>query len=410
MLKILIIGKVWPEPASSAAGRRMKQLIKLFQQCGEVHFACANSFTGNEMDLNSIGVKIQHIELNNDSVNVYFREINPDIVIFDRFLTEEQYGWRIIETCPDALRILNTEDLHFLRKTRHKFVKQNNTFTTDTNVLDFQNDDTMRELASIYRSDLTLLVSPFEMELLQNEMNVPAELLAYLPIFTEKKHAEFTSFEEKSDFLFIGNALHEPNSDAISMLKENIWPVIRKQLPKAKLLIAGAYPTQFILQLNNDSAGISVAGHVKDLNKLYKSVRVGLVPLRFGAGIKGKIIESLEYGVPFISTEIGTEGMFFDKNWDDCIANDWDTFAQKTIELYQNKETWNHFQQKGREHLQIHFSESGHEEQFSSLIDKLQKTIHTLRKKRYFSQLVQHHTLMSTRYLSKWIMEKSIKS
>ncbi len=408
-MKILIIGKVWPEPDSSAAGKRMKQLIGLFQERGEVHFACASAFTGNEADLDALGVKVRQIGLNDDAVNGYFSELNPDVVVFDRFLTEEQYGWRIIEQCPQAVRILNTEDLHFLRKTRHRFVKETNDFTTGTDVLDFQNDDTMRELASIYRSDLTLMISPAEIKLLQEEMNVPPELLSYLPIFSETRPTNTPAFGERHAFLFIGNVLHEPNADAIRMLQSTVWPLIRRELPDATLIIAGAYPTQYVLQLANPASGIHVAGHTKEVEALYATVRVSLVPLRFGAGIKGKIIESLECGVPFVSTGIGTEGMFFDEKWKDCIANDWDSFARKAVELYRDEEKWKHFQRLGKVHLNAHFDRPVHESRFLAEFDELMETIHVKRRKRYYSQLVQHHSLMSTRYLSKWIMEKNRK-
>lgn len=387
----------------------MKQLIELFSQRGEIHFACANALTGNEIDLNAIGVRIHSIELNNDAVNDFFRELNPDIVVFDRFLTEEQYGWRIMEHCPDAVRILNTEDLHFLRKTRHQYVKKNNHFTTDTDVLDFQNDETMRELASIYRSDWTIMISPFEMDLLQNEMQVQADLLTYLPIFTEEKLSTDSSFSERKNFLFIGNMLHEPNSDAVKMLVENCWPIIREACKEAELIIAGAYPTQPVLQLNDPKKKIRVAGHSKELAEIYKTVRVSLIPLRFGAGIKGKIIETMEYGVPFVSTSIGTEGLFFDEKWTDCIADDWNTFSKKAISQYCDMTKWNYYQDLGKQHLKNRFSKSGLESRFLNELDELVSTVQTKRKKRYYSRLVQHHTLMSTRYLSKWIMEKNAK-
>lgn len=409
-MKILIIGKVWPEPDSSAAGRRMKQLIELFSQKGELHFACANTFTGNEMDLNAVGVKIYVIELNNDTVNDFFKELNPDIVVFDRFLTEEQYGWRLIEHCPDAVRILNTEDLHFLRKTRQQYVKQNNQFTTDTSVLDFKNDETMRELASIYRSDWTIMISPFEMDLLQNEIQIPADLLTYLPIFTEAKSSTEIPFSDRKNFLFIGNMLHEPNVDAVRMLIENCWPIIHQECKEAELIIAGGYPPQSILQLNNPKKKIRVVGHSKELDELYKTVRVSLIPLRFGAGIKGKIMETLEYGVPFMSTSIGTEGFFFDEKWNDLTADNWNEFSQKAVSLYSDITQWNYYQDLGRKHLTNRFSKSGFESRFLDELDELIATIENKRKKRYYSQLLQHHTLMSTRYLSKWIMEKNNKS
>lgn len=407
-MKTLIIGKVWPEPNSSAAGKRMKQLIELFSSIGDVHFACANQLTGNEIDFEELGVKTHKITLNDDAVDVLFASLSPEIVVFDRFLTEEQYAWRIMEQCPKALRILDSEDLHFLRRTRHQFVKETAKVANQIDQLDFQNGDTMRELAAIYRCDLTLIISPFELELLTNEMKVPSELLYYLPIFTELNSNPPPSFEQTNDFLFIGNYLHEPNADAINvLLQQNVWSEISKQVPAAKLIVAGAYPSQQLMQNNNHVKKIDVVGHVQLINEVYQSVHVSLVPLRFGAGIKGKILESMEMGVPFITTSIGAEGMFFDESWSDCVSDDWSDFVKKAVSLYQNEQQWTNFQKKGYQHLKQYFDKSKLEQTFLEMIQMVMKSLPEIRKKRYFSQVLQHQTLMSTKYLSKWIMEKN---
>lgn len=407
-MKTLIIGKVWPEPNSSAAGKRMKQLIEQFSSLGEVHFACANQLTGNEIDFEELGVKTHKITLNDDSVDVLFASLSPVIVVFDRFLTEEQYAWRIMEQCPKALRILDSEDLHFLRRTRHQFVKKTAKVANQFDQLDFQNSDTMRELAAIYRCDLTLIISPFELELLTNEMKVPSELLYYLPLFTELNSNPPPSFEQTSDFLFIGNYLHEPNADAINvLLQQNVWSEISKQVPNAKLIVAGAYPSQQLMQNNNLKKKIDFVGHVPHINEAYQSVRVSLVPLRFGAGIKGKILESMEMGVPFITTSIGVEGMFFDESWSNCVSDDWSDFVKKAVSFHQNEQQWTNFQKKGYQHLKQYFDKSKLEQPFLEMIQMVMKSLPEIRKKRYFSQVLQHQTLMSTKYLSKWIMEKN---
>ena len=111
---VLIIGTVWVEPNSSAAGSRMLQLIQLFlKQNWEVTFACAAQKTTNSFPLDFLEVNEVSIELNNSSFNDFVKKLKPTIVLFDRFLTEEQFGWRVAENCPKALRILDTEDLHF---------------------------------------------------------------------------------------------------------------------------------------------------------------------------------------------------------------------------------------------------------------------------------------------------------
>lgn len=405
-MKILIIGKVWPEPTSSAAGKRMKQLISLLQKRGTVYFACASTFTGNEMNLEEIGVKPVPIVLNDDSVNDFFAELQPDVVVYDRFITEEQYGWRILEHCPQAFRILNTEDLHFLRNTRKDWAKKNNAIAENLSELDFENDATMRELASIYRCDVTLLVSPFEMQLLQDEMKVPASMLMYLPLFAEKK--EKVNYSTTKDFLFVGNFLHEPNADAVKMLVQNgVWEEIYQQLPQAKLYIAGAYPTQQFLQMHQPKKGIHVLGHVKDLDEIYRKSRIILAPLRFGAGIKGKILESMEYGIPFVSTSIGFEGMNLETLESSSKAQNWDDFVRKAVQIYQNETEWNRVQNIEENILLEKFSSAEWKTIFSNQFDYYLANYKINRRKNYFSQLVQHHSIMSSRYLSKWIMEKN---
>ena len=119
--KVLFIGLVWPEPTSSAAGTRIIQLIQLFLANGdEVHFASAASKSDFSFELTTLGVIEHQIKLNDSSFNDWLKELNPFIVVFDRFMIEEQYGWRVQQECPNTLRILDTEDLHFLRHARQQ--------------------------------------------------------------------------------------------------------------------------------------------------------------------------------------------------------------------------------------------------------------------------------------------------
>ena len=126
MLKILFIGLVWPEPTSSAAGWRILHLIRLFSNHYEVHFASAAGKSEYSFDLKSIGINEHAIQLNDSSFDKFIQQLSPSIVIFDRFMVEEQYGWRVAAQCPDTLRILDTEDLHFVRLARQEAFKKGN--------------------------------------------------------------------------------------------------------------------------------------------------------------------------------------------------------------------------------------------------------------------------------------------
>ena len=150
LTQLLIIGFVWPEPKSSAAGTRMLQLIEVFQQEGyKIVFASPCAKSDNAFNLEAIGVTQVSIELNNASFDDYIKQLNPEIVMFDRFMMEEQFGWRVTEHCPNALKILDTEDLHCLRKGRQQAYKEGGVFDK-TYLL---SDVAKREIASIYRCD-----------------------------------------------------------------------------------------------------------------------------------------------------------------------------------------------------------------------------------------------------------------
>ena len=180
MQKILIIGFVWPEPNSSAAGSRMIQLIESFLSEGaKITFASTASDSDFMFDVQQLGIDKVSIELNNSNFDTFVCDLNPDIVLFDRFMVEEQFGWRIAKECPNALRILDTEDLHCLRSARQIALKEEREFNTT----DLFSDTSKREVASILRCDLTLIISTYEMQILTEIFKVDSTLLLYLPFF-----------------------------------------------------------------------------------------------------------------------------------------------------------------------------------------------------------------------------------
>ena len=173
---LLVIGTVWPEPKSSAAGSRMLQLIDFFSsQNFVITFVSAAEKSQYMFDLAEINIDLQSIVLNSDSFDIFIKNLNPSVVLFDRFITEEQFGWRVAENCPDAMRILDTEDLHCLRLARQFAIKQNKSFVIN----DLFSDTAKREIASIFRCDLSLIISDYEMKFLTDVFEVKPSLLHY---------------------------------------------------------------------------------------------------------------------------------------------------------------------------------------------------------------------------------------
>ncbi|WP_026707063.1 glycosyltransferase [Flavobacterium frigidarium] len=409
MRSLLIIGFVWPEPKSSAAGGRMMSLISLFQEQGfQVIFASPAQDSDFMIELDEYNVEKKSILLNSETFDTYITTINPEIVLFDRFMIEEQFGWRVAENCPDALRILDTEDLHCLRLSRQKAFKENRKFKEEDLL---EEEAAKREVASILRCDLTLMISSYEIELLTKLFKIDHSLLYYLPLILKDNAIApletLPPFKDRTDFIFIGNFLHEPNWNTVQYLKETIWPLIKSKLPDARLNIYGAYPTQKVLQLNNPKTGFLIKGRAEDANIVVQNSRVVLAPIRFGAGIKGKLMEAMLNGTPSITTYIGAESMHGDLPWNGFITDNPETFAEQAVALYSDEKVWSKAQLKGTTLLKERYRKNIFKNDFKNTVDQLLANIKQHRTNNFMGQLLQHHSLKSTKYMAKWIEEKN---
>ena len=408
---VLIIGTVWVAPNSSAAGSRMLQLITLFIEQGwQITFASTAQKSEKAFNLESLGVKKVAIELNSSSFDGFAKQLNPSIVLFDRFMIEEQFGWRIAENCPNAIRILDTEDLHFLRKVRHQQIKKGKEFTNEALL---KSDDTKREIASIFRCDLSLIISSYEMDLLQSVFKIDEKILYYLPFLLDKidehQAKKWKPFEERNHFVFIGNFYHKPNVDAVITLKNKIWSAIRKQLPNAEIHIYGAYVQQQIQELHNQKEGFIIKGFAESAKEVIENSRVLLAPLRFGAGIKGKLTEAMLCGTPSVTTSIGAEGMGEDVYWNGFVEDHFSNFSKMAVMLYTEKNTWAMAQKNGIGIVNRIYDKQKLAKPLIKRIYTLQEHLETHRTQNFMGSLLQHQTLQATKYMSKWIEIKNSK-
>lgn len=403
-----MIGYVWPEPDSSAAGGRMLGLLRLFKSQGwEVIFASPAADSEFMADLAAIGVIQQRITLNHTSFDAFVSSLQPQMVLFDRFLMEEQFGWRVAEQCPGALRILDTVDLHFLRQARHAALKEKRSVTR----ADLQSDMAKREIASILRCDLSLLISGFEMDLLRREFKIDAALLRYFPLtvspIDEAAALAWRPFETRRDFVFVGNFLHEPNWDAILHLKQAIWPRMRGLAPKAQLHVYGAYPMPKALQLHQPKEGFHVHGRAENARHVVANARICLAPLRFGAGVKGKLLEAMQCGTPSVTTAIGAEGMHGGLPWSGIIAESSEDFAVRAVELHDDSEQWHKAQQRGMAIVNTCNAAPLFEGEFVGHLVTLLESLEEHRSGHFLGSLLHFHTLRSTEFMARWIEEKN---
>ncbi len=410
--KLLIIGHNFPEPSTTAAGGRMLQVIDLFlEQNFTITFASTAARSTKSADLRPLHINEVSIQLNDASFDVFLKDLQPGIVLFDRFITEEQFGWRVAETCPEALKILDTEDLHFVRKAREDAYKKN----IPNAEVNLYTETAKRELASILRCDLSLLISEVEMKILLEAFQIPEGLLWYLPFLvseriSEAQKNEQSNFEERDHFIAVGNMKHAPNVASVKTLKEHIWPTLLQKFPQSELHIYGAYMPQQLQEMHSPKERFLIKGWVKDISEIMQTAKLQLAPIPFGAGLKGKLFDGMQYGLPSITTAVGAEGFYKTNTETDCVANSWQQFITKAALVYDNKTVWLQAQQLGYSVLENRFQKSSFAAAFSERISYLCKHLKTHRKQHFTGQILQYKTLQSTKYLSKWIEEKGKRS
>lgn len=383
----------------------MLSILRSFrQQSWQVEFATPAQATEHMIDLASEGISSKNITLNCDSFDSYVSEYQPDIVMFDRFMMEEQFAWRVEKHCPQAVKILDTEDLQCLRQARHQAHKAQREMTQK----DLFSDLAKREIAAILRCDISLIISSYEMALLRDTFKIDASLLLHLPFMVDLESSPTSThdFSVRKHFISIGNFRHGPNWDMVLYLQQ-IWPLIRNRLPEAELHIYGAYPSPKATALHNPNAGFLIKGWAEDAFDVMEKARICLAPVRFGAGIKGKLLDAMITQTPSITTSLGSEGMHQNEPWPGVIADDMNEIVESATELYTNEAAWRDAQQKSVALLTSFYDGKRLEKQLITRINTVTDNLNQHRLDNFTGAMLKHHSMMSTKYMSQWIAEKN---
>ena len=261
--------------------------------------------------------------------------------------------WFIAEYFIDIIRnmlpntpiLLDTVDIHFLREKRKAEISKLK--------MDMEQaiDTKKRELAVYQKADMIVTVTEQDkIEIRKEKVNKPIFLLPNVHDFVETT----ISFSEREGLLFVGSFNHDPNTDAVLYFVREVFPIIKKKIPTIMFYIVGINPPEEIKKLN--SKNIIVTGWVPEVKPYLEKCRVSVVPLRYGAGMKGKVGETLSYGVPMVSTSIGAEGMDIENNVHAFISDNPKDFAERTIALYQNENIWNQFSKRGKKLIDSNYS------------------------------------------------------
>lgn len=409
MKKVLIIGKTWPESESTGAGVRLKNLIlELKKQKFDVVFCSAANKTEHSDDLRLYEVDSRKIELNKNSFNTFIEQLNPSHVIFDRFTSEEQFGWRVRESVPSALTILDTEDLHFLRDARKQLVDQQKYPYNKEDELNQirKNEISFRELAAIYRCDLNLIISEYEFNLLI-QLGVPESLLFYLPMLvnSKKQKNDIVPFKNRRNFIFFGNFNHAPNLDSLNQIHQ-LFPELRNQDQSLEIHVYGAYLKNQQLKMKKD--GIFFHGWTDDLDEKISHARTLFAPLRFGAGLKSKIIEAMNLGTPIVSTPIGFEGIIKDDLYPGVCMNIDKNWIQKAVNLCNNQQHWiNASQIALNTFKQFNIKYEQENIEFFNRLTQIEENIDQHRAENLIGNILMLEMNKSYKFLSRYIEEKN---
>jgi glycosyltransferase involved in cell wall biosynthesis len=334
---ILVIDAVYPTPDKDSGSRRLFELIKLFKSLNlEVYFLAHEAVSSSKYINNLINAGIRvfqgryHREKQFTQLRKHLTDI--DFAWISRPDMNEIYGAYIKQENSAIKWIYDTVDLHFIREERAKKLNSDVALVIDENIEELKR----RELSIANLADYTVTVTDVEKEILEQ---LGIEKVCTVPnVHPTTAHLSSPAFNERNGLLFIGSYLHQPNIDAAVWMVKEIMPIVWQSYPEIKLFLLGSNPNSDVLSLASEK--VIVPGYLEEVAHYFLASRIFVAPLRFGAGMKGKIGQSLEFGLPIVSTEIGVEGMHLTNGINCMVADDAPTFAKKIIELYSNQSLW----------------------------------------------------------------------
>ena len=331
---ILVIDHYVPSPDRDSGSLRMFQVLKLLRQLGHrVTFIPDNlaNVPVYTHKLQKRGIEVvYHPYVRNVRDYLISHGCDFDIVVLSRCDFARKHIADVRRHAPRSRIIFDTVDLHSLRAHREAQI------TTDPEALEKARQKEELEYGVIRQADETWVTSSVEQKLLQDKW--PEKSIQLVSNIVDIPGSS-TPFELRQDFLFIGGFQHTPNTDAVLFFLKKIYPIVKERLREAKFYIIGDKAPPEVVALAGEN--IVIAGLQRDVSPFFESVRLSIAPLRFGAGVKGKINQSMAWGVPVVATSVAVEGMELRNGEDILVADEPENFARLMVELYKSEDLWN---------------------------------------------------------------------
>jgi GT2 family glycosyltransferase len=338
-LRILIVDHRVPEPDRDAGSLRMTELLRMLVDLG--HAPTFVAARGDAVQPHTDALQQLGIEVicGLASIDQYIQDhlAHLDLIVICRGLLALRHLPRLVAQRDRPTIVFDTVDLHHLRAERLAALEPTREHFADAAAMK------ATELRLARSSDRVWVTSAYEAELLRHEgLSIPIDIVPTI----HRAHTSPSPFRERRDLVFVGNFEHPPNEDAALHFATDVFPAVRAALPGVRFLIVGPRPTRAVKALASDA--VRVLGHVPDLDALLDTTRVSVAPLRYGAGLKGKIGQALARGVPVVTTSVGAEGLGLRHREHALIADDPAAFASAVVELYQDARLWEKLAAGGR--------------------------------------------------------------
>ncbi|ASG24706.1 methyltransferase domain-containing protein [Nitrospirillum viridazoti] len=334
--RVLFIDHLTPEVDKDSGSADIFWFMRIFLELGyDVTFVPAHSLAHASRytdDLRRLGVTCvcaPYVDSAAGFVEAHGAEF--DLVMLYRVTVACHLIDPLLRHAINARIVFDTVDLHFVREERQAVMMRS------PQMLEQANYTRAVELDVASRADCTIVLSEQEYRLLDEIL--PQAPKRLIPIVRDIP-GRSAPFETRRDIVFIGGFAHQPNVDAILTFVAEIWPKVRHLLPDVILRIVGSNPTAEVLALHAPDQGVVVVGYVADLTETFANCRITVAPLRFGAGIKGKVVTSLSYGVPCVASKVAVEGMGLKTGLNILTAETPDDYAAAIAALYQERELW----------------------------------------------------------------------
>jgi GT2 family glycosyltransferase/glycosyltransferase involved in cell wall biosynthesis len=348
--KVLVIDESTPRPDRDSGSLRMVNLIRLLrQENAHVVFLPSDRAHGGEYTeaLQQHGVEAWYAPYVDRTTSWLRRHGHRfDTVVVCRHFVAREFLPALREHAPQARIVFDSIDLHYVRERRGAEV------AGDTALLRAAERTRELELDVIARSDVTLVVSESERALLaQDAPNARVEVLSNL----HRIAGPGRSYADRQDLVFVGGFRHPPNVDAVQWFASSVFPLIRDRLPEVHFHCIGGDVPEEIAALASQP-GVLVHGHVPDITPYMEGARLAVAPLRYGAGVKGKVNLSMAHGQPVVATSCAVEGMHLRAGEDVLVADDAMAFAEAVVHAYRDEALWERLAANGLLNVERHFS------------------------------------------------------